>query len=71
MYEGDYEAVGAEAARCGLVVEGHVGAAPTLLAPARDLVDLGCTWLGLHRDLSGWNVAANMTGVGGAPTGAL
>lgn len=71
MYEGDYEAVGAEAARCGLVVRGRVGAARTLLAPAADLVDLGCTWLARHRNLSGWGVAPNMTGVSEAPTGAL
>ncbi|WP_328891986.1 aminoglycoside N(3)-acetyltransferase [Streptomyces sp. NBC_00316] len=71
MYEGDYGAIGTEATRCGLAVRGHIGAARTLLAPAADLVDLGCTWLARNRDLSGWRVAANMTGVSEAPAGAL
>ncbi|WP_331742143.1 AAC(3) family N-acetyltransferase (plasmid) [Streptomyces sp. NBC_00876] len=71
MYEGDYADIGAEATRAGLVRSGRVGAAPVLLVPAAELVDLGSAWLARHRDLSGWLVAPNMTGVTEAPATAL
>ncbi|MFE0511307.1 aminoglycoside N(3)-acetyltransferase [Streptomyces sp. NPDC058964] len=71
MYEGDYGHIGAAATRAGLVTEGPVGAARALVCPAPELVDLGCAWLPRHRDLSGWRVAPNMTGVAAAPAAAL
>jgi hypothetical protein len=71
MYEGDYAHIGAEAARTGLVREGPLAAAGALLCPVAALVDLARAWMERHRDLSGWGVAPNMTGVREAPVTAL
>ncbi|MFD8221212.1 hypothetical protein ACFV2U_48090 [Streptomyces sp. NPDC059697] len=70
-YEGDYAHIGAEAARTGLVREGPLAGA--LLRPVAALVDLtsASAWMERHRDLSGWGVAQNMTGVREAPATAL
>jgi hypothetical protein len=71
MWEGDYDDIGAEVARRGLVRYGKVAAAEAFVCPVGDLVGIGSGWLSDRRDLSAWGVAPHMIGVTDSPAEAL